>query len=156
MLPALRLGFVVTPPSLSEAVQKAKQVTDWHTPTSLQLALARFMNEGEFARHLHRVRRVYSDRHQIVTNLLLREMADQLEVIPSTVGLHVAALARRATADELTNVVIKASEVGVELQQLSMFAVKPLARPGLVIGYGAIPTDRIEEGLRLLRRCFLA
>jgi len=27
-------------------------------------------------------------------------------------------------------------------------------QPGLVLGYGAIPTARIEEGLRRLRRCF--
>jgi DNA-binding transcriptional MocR family regulator len=26
--------------------------------------------------------------------------------------------------------------------------------PGLVLGYGAIPTDRIDEGLDRLRRCF--
>ena len=27
-------------------------------------------------------------------------------------------------------------------------------RPGIVLGYGAIPTARIEEGLRQLRACF--
>lgn len=27
-------------------------------------------------------------------------------------------------------------------------------RPGLVLGYGAIPTDHIEEGLHKVRDCF--
>jgi GntR family transcriptional regulator/MocR family aminotransferase len=36
MLPTLRLGFVVTPPSLRAAVHRAKQVTDWHTSMPLQ------------------------------------------------------------------------------------------------------------------------
>jgi DNA-binding transcriptional MocR family regulator len=35
-----------------------------------------------------------------------------------------------------------------------MFAVEGLPRSGLVLGYGAIATDQIEEGLRRLRRCF--
>ena len=31
MLPTLRLGFLVTPPSLRAALHKAKFVSDWHT-----------------------------------------------------------------------------------------------------------------------------
>jgi DNA-binding transcriptional MocR family regulator len=36
---------------------------------------------------------------------------------------------------------------------LSYHYVSMPPRPGLLIGYGAIATDRIEEGLRQLRRC---
>ena len=36
LLPGLRLGFMVTPSSLREAVQKAKHVTYWHTATLAQ------------------------------------------------------------------------------------------------------------------------
>jgi DNA-binding transcriptional MocR family regulator len=35
-----------------------------------------------------------------------------------------------------------------------MYGVDTPAPPGLVLGYGAIPTDRIDEGLDRLRRCF--
>jgi GntR family transcriptional regulator/MocR family aminotransferase len=37
---------------------------------------------------------------------------------------------------------------------LSTWDVGPPSQPGLVLGYGVIPTSRIEEGLRRLRRCF--
>ena len=36
MLPTFRLGFAVVPPSLQEAVHKAKFVSDWHTPAVAQ------------------------------------------------------------------------------------------------------------------------
>ena len=36
LLPTLRLGFIVAPPSLREALHKAKFVTDWHTSTTVQ------------------------------------------------------------------------------------------------------------------------
>src|SRR5882762_8162131 len=55
MLPTLRLGFVVTPPSLRAAVHKAKAVSDWHTATPLQMALARFIDDGGFARHIRKM-----------------------------------------------------------------------------------------------------
>ena len=44
-------------------------------------------------------------------------------------------------------------EAGVAIQILSWFAVKPIERAGIVLGYGGVPTDQIEEGLRRLRRC---
>jgi GntR family transcriptional regulator/MocR family aminotransferase len=154
MLPTLRLGFIVTPPSLRAAVHKAKQVADLHTATPLQAALARFIDDGGFARHIRRMRGVYRVRHELVTRALTREFGDHVEAIPSTAGLHVAAVARTASARDIAAVVRRASSAGVEVQELSRFAVSAQAPAGLVIGYGAIPTARIEEGLRRLRRCF--
>jgi GntR family transcriptional regulator/MocR family aminotransferase len=154
MLPTLRLGFVVTPPSLRAAVHKAKFVTDWHTPMLVQAALARFIDDGGFARHIRKTGGVYRARHEMVTNALTRDFADQLELIPSAAGLHVAAIARSASADWIGAVVRRASDAGVEVQELSKFGVHAPARPGLLLGYGAIDTAHIEEGLRRLRCCF--
>jgi GntR family transcriptional regulator/MocR family aminotransferase len=154
MLPTLRLGFVVTPPSLRVAVHKAKQVTDWHTSTPVQMALARFIDDGGFARHIRKMGGVYRARHEMVTNILTRDLADHLEVIPSAAGLHVTAVARTAPADEIGAIVRRASDAGVELHELTRFAVDAPTRPGIVLGYGAIPTANIEEGLRRLRYCF--
>ena len=152
--PALRLGFVITPGCCTPAVQKAKYVADWHTSTPAQAALARFIDHGGFARHLRKVGRIYAERRELVKSVLTREFSDHLEVIPSVAGLHVTALARSASADQISAVVRRASECGVAVQDLSMFAVGARARAGLVIGYGAVPSGRIREGLRLLRRCF--
>jgi GntR family transcriptional regulator/MocR family aminotransferase len=154
MLPTLRLGFVVTPPSLRAAVHRAKYVADWHTPGLAQAALARFIDEGGFARHIRKTGAVYRARHETLVAVLQRDFARQLEVVPSAAGLHVAAIARSASADQIRGVVHRASDAGVEVQELSRFGVHAPARPGLVLGYGAIPTARLEEGLRRLRNCF--
>jgi GntR family transcriptional regulator/MocR family aminotransferase len=154
MLPALRLGFIVTPPSLREAVHKAKFVTDWHTSMLVQAALARFIEDGGFARHIRRMGAVYRVRHEMVTRTLASTFGDHLELVPSSAGLHVAAVTRTASAEELAIVARRASEAGVEVQQLASFAMGPRNRPGLALGYGAIQTARIEEGLERLRECF--
>jgi GntR family transcriptional regulator/MocR family aminotransferase len=154
LLPTFRLGFVVTPPSLRAAVHKAKYVTDWHTSMLVQAALARFIDDGGFARHIRKMGSVYRLRHAMVVHGLTNELADHLEVIPSAAGLHVTALARTASADRIAAVVRRASDAGVEVQELSRFAVNPPGRAGLVMGYGVIPTARVEEGLHRLRSCF--
>ena len=98
MLPTLRLGFLVTPPSLREALHKAKFVSDWHSPTLMQAALARFIDDGAFARHVRRMTAVYRVRHEMLTDALSRNFADLLELVPSTTGLHLTTLARRMSA----------------------------------------------------------
>jgi GntR family transcriptional regulator/MocR family aminotransferase len=154
MLPTLRLGFAVMPPSLRDAAQRAKYVTDWHTSVPAQAALASFIDEGGFARHLRRMNATYRARHEMLTTILARDFADHLEVIPSAAGLHVTALARTATSEQLSDVAGRAADAGVEVQQLSSFALSRPAPAGLLLGYGAIPTSHIEEGLRRLRNCF--
>jgi GntR family transcriptional regulator/MocR family aminotransferase len=135
-------------------VHKAKYVTDWHTSMLAQAVLARFIDNGGFARHIRKIARVYAARHKMITSILAHDFADHLEVIPSAAGLHVAAVGRDASDGGISAVVRRASGYGVGIQELSRFAVEASPRPGLVVGYGAIPTARIEEGLRLLRSCF--
>jgi GntR family transcriptional regulator/MocR family aminotransferase len=155
LLPTLRLGFVVTPRSCTAGVHKSKFVADWHTSMLVQAALARFIDEGGFARHIRKVGRVYRMRRDIVTKTLKQDFARCLEVIPSVAGLHIAARARSRSADEINAVIHRASGYGIQVQELSRFASRSRKQYGLVLGYGAIPTARIPEGLRLLRSCFV-
>lgn len=154
MLPTLRVGFLVTPPSLRAALHKAKFVSDWHSPTLTQVALARFIGQGMFARHVRRVSAIYRERHQFLTDAITREFAEHLELIPSTTGLHLTALARKMSVDQIADIARRAADRGVTVQVLSRFAVSGIPRAGVMLGYGAIPTAHIEEGLHLLRACF--
>jgi GntR family transcriptional regulator/MocR family aminotransferase len=154
MLPTLRLGFLVTPPSLRAALHKAKYVSDWHSSILAQTALARFIDEGAFARHVRRMSAIYRERHQILADAISRDFAEHLELIPSTTGLHLTTLARRISADRIAEVARRAADRGVAVQVLSIFAVSAIPRAGVMLGYGAIPTADIEEGLHLLRACF--
>jgi len=154
MLPTLRLGFLVAPPSLRTALEAAKFLADWHSPLATQAAMARFLADGLFARHIRRTRSVYQQRHQLIVDYLTRSFADVLEVVPSSVGLHLAAIAPGASVDRIVAILRRASAVGVECQPLSMFAAGDSPRAGIVLGYGAIGSEQIEEGLARLRACF--
>jgi GntR family transcriptional regulator/MocR family aminotransferase len=157
MLPALRLGFLVTPPSLRAALHKAKYVSDFHSSILAQAALARFIDDGAFARHVRRATAIYRQRHEMIADVISRDFTDHLELIPSTTGLHVSALVRTMSAHQIAAVTRRAAERGVAVQLLSSQVLSPLAvspLPGIMLGYGAIATSHIEEGLSLLRTCF--
>jgi GntR family transcriptional regulator/MocR family aminotransferase len=156
LLPTLRLGFLIAPPSLRSSLQKAKFVSDWHSSTIAQTALAQMIDEGEFARHLRRMNGIYRERHEMLVNAITREFADHLELIPSMSGLHLAALARTKSVERIAAVTRRAFDAGVGIQLLSTFAISEAPRAGVVLGYGAIGAEQIPEGLRRLRKCFEA
>ena len=154
LLPTLRIGFLVGPRSLRTAMHKATFVSHWHAPTVAQTALARLIDNGDFARHIRRAARVYRKRHEMIVATVKHDFADHLEIIPSATGLHVAALARRASAEQMNAMVLRAAQADVAVQKLSSFAIGGIAGAGMVLGYGAIALEQIQEGLRRLRQSF--
>jgi GntR family transcriptional regulator / MocR family aminotransferase len=154
MLPTLRLGFVLAPPALGSALRAAKYVTDWHTALPAQAALARFIEEGHLARHIRKMRAVYLRRHDMIAEACAGSLSGYLTPIPSAAGLHVSATARTASAGEMTDVAERALSAGVAVQPLSRFRITQPPRAGVVLGYGAIEADDIDEGLQRLSRAF--
>jgi GntR family transcriptional regulator/MocR family aminotransferase len=148
MLPMLRLGFLVAPPSLLDALRSAKRLSDLQTETTNQGAMAGFMADGLFVRHLRRSTREYAARRALILAVLRRDFAHRLEVVPSTAGLHLAAWPKGDV--DVAALVDRAAAAGVGLADLAEYHGFGPGRPGLALGYGRIGTDRIEEGLRLL------
>jgi GntR family transcriptional regulator/MocR family aminotransferase len=156
MLPMLRVGFLVAPESLQPALRAAKQLTDWHGDPVTQAALARFIDDGLLARHARRAAREYAGRRKLILAALRRDLAEWLEPVPSAAGLHVCARLRPGAPVDLERVARRAAGHGVAVEGLARYCGEPPALHGLVIGYGAIPRERIPEGLRLLAECFRA
>jgi GntR family transcriptional regulator/MocR family aminotransferase len=156
MQPSLRLGFVIAPRSLSKALHSAKFLTDWQSSSLTQGALARFIEEGGFARHVRKMTSVYRERRARILEIIERDFREHLQIVPSEAGLHVAAFAPVATLEQLRGVESRAAVHGVAVHLLWPYPIGKDGRVGLKLGFGAIPTDRIKEGLRLLRSCFNA
>ncbi len=152
MLPMLRLGFLIAPPSLRPAVRTAKRLTDRQGDVITQGAMAAFLAEGLFSRHLRRSTREYAARHERIVTILRRDFADRLAVVPSTAGLHLAAYLR--TSVDAAALVRRAAAAGVVVENLAAYHGEGPGEPGLAIGYGAVELDDIEPGLRRLSECW--
>ncbi|WP_067684993.1 MocR-like pyridoxine biosynthesis transcription factor PdxR [Actinoplanes awajinensis] len=150
LLPTLRLGFLLHPPSLRHALHAAKFLTDWHTGLPIQAAMADFVEQGVFARHLRRVRRVYRQRHERIAAALAGPLSAHFTAMPSTAGLHLSAMVREAT---VADALIRAQAAGIGVASFSEIATAAPDSPGIVFGYGMIDARRIDEGLARLHRC---
>jgi GntR family transcriptional regulator / MocR family aminotransferase len=102
MYPGLRLGYLVLPPALVDAFQRAKWLADRHTAHLEQAALADFIREGHMERHIRRMRRVYKRRRDAFLDALGRAFGDHATVVGDASGMHLvvrfdsAAVAARA------------------------------------------------------------
>lgn len=97
MYPALRIGYVVVPPTLRAVFTQAKAFSDRQSPILEQCALADFIAEGHFERHLRRMRTLYSKRRQTLIEELQRSVND-IDILGDSAGMHV--LVRLRTSDE--------------------------------------------------------
>jgi GntR family transcriptional regulator/MocR family aminotransferase len=153
MLPTIRLGFLVAPEPLWGALRKAKWVTDWHSALPTQSALARFIDDGQLARHLRRMRRIYAERHHHLQSALHTAFDGVLKPLPSLAGLHLSVVSADPSFDDAA-MAERAGRLGVSLLPLSYHAVDAEPRVvGLILGYGALPIEQIDQALALLARC---
>jgi GntR family transcriptional regulator / MocR family aminotransferase len=151
MLPAIRLGFLIAPRSLQPALRVAKYASDWFSPLATQAALARFIDEGLFARHTRKMRAEYERRHERVLQVLT-DQGGWLQPIESDTGMHLTALLADGQQLSAADVLELTDGSGVVANPLAVFYANRAAQSGLVLGYGAIQLTKIEDGLRLLRR----
>ncbi|MEM7122412.1 MAG: PLP-dependent aminotransferase family protein [Pseudomonadota bacterium] len=148
MFPSLRLGYLVVPPGLVEVVRRVRAAVDDHPPSIAQPALARFIDDGLFAAHVRRMRRLYAARQECLLAAAKRQWSGLLEVQPDDAGMHLVAWlsnpVRRRMSDR--EAAALAFEHNVTTQPLSGFASRADLRHGLALGYAAIPEDEIEAG----------
>src|SRR4029079_13331912 len=104
LFPAVRVGYVVVPPPLWTRFLQSRFAFDLFTPTLYQRALAEFLEEGHFARHLRRMRSTYLERRDALLRGLALHCEDLVRVHNSDAGLHVTVLLRHGANDrDVTN-----------------------------------------------------
>jgi GntR family transcriptional regulator / MocR family aminotransferase len=155
LFPGIRLGFVVAPPWARRALSNAKQACDWHSPLLEQDALATFIGEGHMARHVRKMRKIYSERRELIMSALQTHFGQWLDPIPASGGMHLTALARDSTID-IDTIARNARQRGMDVRSLRSYTVGGAGQAGLVMGYGATSPTAITEGLLELRRMFPA
>jgi len=149
MLPELRIGYVVVPESLLSALSIAKHLTDWHSATMTQHALAKFIDDGHLARHIRRGHAIYASRRDALLRGLAHLLAPWFTAVPTTAGFHMAAMARKDIDIDL--LIRLARRAGVGLYSLAGFYVEQEPRQGLFFGFGSIDTLDIDTALSRVR-----
>jgi GntR family transcriptional regulator/MocR family aminotransferase len=154
LAPALRLGWIFTPPRFRDGILTEKYLSCRGVPQPDQAALARLIETGRFDRHLRRVRDCYRRRRDALVSAVAENMAGAT-ITGVEAGHHV--LLRLPAGVEEERVVTPARAEGIAVRGLSDYRVTPddaaprdLLPAALVIGFGNVSTRQIREGIGIL------
>jgi GntR family transcriptional regulator/MocR family aminotransferase len=150
MFPGLRLGYLVVPNQLVEIFRSVKSLLDTACPTNTQLALAEFMRDGHFERHLRRSRARNAARCAVLLESIDRYLGTQVEVSGSEGGLHILLWLNNLSMRRGTDMVERAEQAGVGVYPVGPFYSRPPKRTGLLLGYTSLTEKEIAEGIRRL------
>lgn len=152
--PLLRLGYVVVPPELVHAFRTAKRLTDRHSPTLEQAALADFLCSGAYERHVRKLRRKNAQRRSALLEAFAEHFGDAIEVQGSEAGLHVVAWFKELGAEQEDAIARNARHRGVGIYPVSGLYENGRGgakrRAGFVFGYAALEAREIRHGVARL------
>lgn len=137
--PALRLGFLVAPPQLAAHFGDVAAALAPAPAASIQRAVAIFMAEGHYLRHLRRMKRLYMARREAVA-ACLRERISPAMSVHATGGLSVW-LGLPDGADDVA-IASQALPFGLAPVPVSPW-YKTSRRAGLLLGITNLPERRL-------------
>ena len=146
--PALRIGYLILPHALVPAFRAVRDAIDIFPPTLYQQTLADFMREGHFARHIRRMGTLYAERRARMIGALERHFGGVVEIVSATAGIHLVVLLPRGVDDESTAARLRAA--GIACSTLSACCLERPRRGGLILGYGGVPSDQMDDSVRRL------
>lgn len=148
LFPALRLGYVILPPALLQPFVRGKAIVDRGAPTLTQAAVADFIVEGHFERHLRRLRKAYGERRETLIEALERLIPGDTHFSREPAGLHVM-LYLDPTCDE-EEVVRRTAAAGVRVYPGATYHLEPDPPPSVLLGFSGLRPEEIVEGVRRL------
>ncbi len=147
LFPSLRLGFVIVPSDLRDRFLAVHRATDLHAPLLEQMALADFIGEGHYGRHLRRMRTAYRERLEALVDAAGRYCAGALQLREVRTGLH--AVADLHGIDE-ERVYEEARDCGIEVTPLGMYFLGRPTMNGLLLGFASTRPETLRRGMERL------
>ncbi len=156
MFPALRMGFMIVPASRVAEFSVAHTEIARQGRVADQLALADFIESGQYARHLRRMRRLYQQRRDAAAAAIERHMPDLVTLSSDGGGMHLTMRLDAPLMDHEVSDAVKPH--GLHVAALSGYCMRDGANAhdtaynGFMLGYANVPAERADRLIATLAR----
>ena len=146
MVPSLRISYMVLPPDLLQRYIDTMSFYSCTVSSFEQYALARFISEGHFERHINHMRNYYrGQRARILSAVKNSPLGEISKIIEQNAGTHFLLNVRTSLSEEE----VRRAGLKADLS-LSMYSDYSYSDAGtssctLVINYAGIPQEKIAE-----------
>lgn len=148
MFPAIRLGYVVLPELLVHLFNRARRYMDGGLSGVTQVAMAEFMEQGYFARHMKKMNGLYQKRLSVLSQEVEVSCLSDLPILGAEGGMHLVLGLPDQIEDK--RLVEQLKKDGLGVRALSGYTQEGPKLNGLVIGYCAESEEQIRQGVQLI------
>jgi len=150
MFPALRIGYVILPRPLQERWREMRMYTDLQNPPWQQVAMAEWLHERKFDRHIYRMRKHYAQRREVLLRCLEAAFGSACEPWGDAAGLHLAvAFPGRRFGEDFE---ARCLAAGLRVVPVANHCFqKGIHEDKLLLGYGHLEPEEIERGIQMLK-----
>ena len=145
LFPSLRLGYVVLPASLADYFLSFRYRTDFRNSTLDQAVLRDFIVDGHLARHLRRMRNLYSGRLAALVAGGKKHLDGLLELSSVRAGLYTIGFLKNGMTSRQAEKL--AAGQGIEVLAVDRYTLSRPDPKALVLGFAAYDEAAIEQGL---------
>jgi len=146
LFPGLRLGYMVLPGAVIERFTRLATAF-FPTPSiTIQKTVEAFVSQGHFARHLSRMRTLYTERRRALAAAIESVLPRYVEIRLPDGGMHFVAWLRGRLRD--TEVVELLSRKGIGPAALSRCSLRASGYNGLLIGYANVAKEQATTAAR--------
>lgn len=89
LLPSIRISYMVMPETIKKIYDDVKNNYTQGCSKTDQLILSKFMKEGYYQKHIRRIRRIYTEKSNHLTNIIKNKYSELINVVSNTSGLYV-------------------------------------------------------------------
>lgn len=150
LMPAIRISYMVLPVQLLEIYQQ-KFIAFDHTVSRIhQRTLQLFMENGEWERHIRRMRTLYHKKHSFLLHTIKSVMGDNIHITGQDTGLHIVVEVRsKLSVDELVEI---AALVGVKVYSTThtWYRIPDKEQIMILLGFGGLSIEEIKQGIERL------
>lgn len=148
LIPSLRISYMILPVELQEQFNRFNKEQKSTVSRIEQLVVAEFMESGLYAKHIAKMRTLYRKKREKLLACIQEWLGNDFQIIGDLAGLHII-LKLPGWLDEKKAVQL-AAQAGIAIDSISSSYQTKEVKRYVMIGYGAIAFEEIEEAVRLL------
>lgn len=150
LFPAVKISYMVLPRQLSAIFEKMKGMYTQTCSKTEQLALAYYMESGNYHSHVRRLRRLYTQKLQATISAFKKYARKTVSLIHSSSGINMLIEVKtKKSGQELCDM---AKTLGISTEPLDDEKARNQPYPRLVLHFHRIPLEKIEPAIEEMVR----
>lgn len=152
-LPAIRLSYMVLPKTLVLPYKKRFAHFEQNASSLHQLTMAKFMEQGEWTRHIKRMRITYKHKINTLVEELTKQFGETITILGEQSGLYILVKVHTPFSEE--QLIQNAQQYGVKVYPTSPYFLQQTSSVPIVqLGFSKLKTEELILGVQLLKKAW--